>query len=293
MKWRRKRLGKGGPRVPLFCIDGADGVVFASGGLGGQGTVLRARAGKWRSVGIDRGHGLRGIHVHALDDIWVVGEYGTVMHSDDGGDTWRKLRTDTGACLYRVARHPEIEDLLFVTADGGVVLRSGDHGASWEELDTGWRHQIFDLCFDPYSGYVFAVGACGGILHTPDAGDTWEIHETGVGTHLCTMHLEESGSGWAVGDAGVLLGTEDHGQTWERLPLELGGEDAEGITRGGDGKLYLVAGGGTILCSADGCVWQRLESGTRAHLRDVWANPDGGLVVVGDNGTVLVSGRAR
>jgi len=290
MKWQKKHPSKDGPRVPLFCVDGAEGVMFASGGTGGQGTVLRARDGEWRSVGLKRMNGLRGIHVRSLDDIWVVGEYGTILHSTDGGDIWKKHANDHGACLYRIHSHPEIDGLLFVTGDSGVVLRSGDNGSTWESLDTGWRHQIFNVCFDPYSGFMFVIGACGGILHTPDAGDTWEVHETGVGTHLCTMHLETSGQGWAVGDSGVLLATVDHGGTWERRELDLGGEDAEGITRGGDGKLYLVAGGGTILTSADGRAWQRFKSGTSAHLRDVWSDPAGGMVVVGDGGTVLTRG---
>lgn len=74
---------------------------------------------------------------------------------------------------------------------------------------------IFGLAFaDASTGW--AVGEGGTVLHTADAGQTWESQPSGTTRTLRGVDFVDSRHGWAVGDTGTILRTDDGGRTWER-----------------------------------------------------------------------------
>jgi photosystem II stability/assembly factor-like uncharacterized protein len=65
----------------------------------------------------------------------------------------------------------------------------------------------------PSSGW--AVGDGGAILHTNDAGRSWQTQTSGTNNFLLGMKFVTPSSGWVVGGAGTLLHTEDGGIHWQ------------------------------------------------------------------------------
>ncbi len=72
----------------------------------------------------------------------------------------------------------------------------------------------------------WAVGDEGVVLHTIDAGRTWQPQASGTRASLRSVHFHDDNHGWAAGreelpggqgGVGVLLATEDGGFTWKRL----------------------------------------------------------------------------
>src|ERR1043165_1253313 len=78
-----------------------DGTTYVVGGIGNDGQVIRSdddgdswrvtewrrttAQGAWKNVmASDKQHGLRQIWGPTKNDVFVVGEYGTVLHSEDG-----------------------------------------------------------------------------------------------------------------------------------------------------------------------------------------------------------------
>jgi photosystem II stability/assembly factor-like uncharacterized protein len=98
----------------------------------------------------------------------------------------------------------------------------------------------------------WAVGDDGVILHTFDAGNTWERQPTGVRASLQSLFFLTPYIGWAAGreelangkgSAGVLLTTRDGGLKWQRVTLNaLPGLNC---VRFRDDKNGLIAGDGT------------------------------------------------
>lgn len=111
-------------------------------------------------------HGLTG------DDaglIVAVGAAGTILRSEDHGQSWREL---TGATTHNLAaawRGPA--GTLFAVGDGGTILRSRDRGLSWELRSGGTDLALGHLAGN--TSEVVVAGAGGTILRSRDDGDSW------------------------------------------------------------------------------------------------------------------------
>ncbi len=150
-----------------------------------EGTLF----GSWNrmaDVGVDRvlvgdsdvlgGAALRGVYVNG-ERGFAVGEGGLVMTGECGAPRWGEVKN--------LDMPAEVRESWDFHAIGG----SGNQ--SW------------------------AVGRPGSVvLHTPDAGRTWEVQRTGYPLPLNGVYFSNDKIGWAVGEFGTILGTTDGGKTW-------------------------------------------------------------------------------
>jgi photosystem II stability/assembly factor-like uncharacterized protein len=215
---------------------------------------------------------------------WGVGHRGTILHTENGGITWKQQKSGTSADLNSVA---------FVTLEsgwavgnGGTILHTEDGGSSWRQQISGTRAWIRSVAFaTPSSGW--AVGYEGTILHTQDGGGSWKAQESGTRTLLLSVAFVTEQSGWVVGGRGTILHTEDGGRTWE--PQVSGTMSwlfsvAFATSRSG----WAVGDKGTILHTEDGGrSWKSQTSGARAELRSVAFVTEQSGWVVGGQGTIL------
>jgi photosystem II stability/assembly factor-like uncharacterized protein len=70
---------------------------------------------------------------------------------------------------------------------------------------------------------IVAVGQRGHIVHSNDAGATWQQAKVPVSSDLTAVHFVDDRLGWAVGHDGVILHTSDGGASWT---LQLDGRKA-------------------------------------------------------------------
>lgn len=103
---------------------------------------------------------------------------------------------------------------------GGLVLSNADApGGSWSYADTRLPPTVA-VCFDlhglhGHEEHLWAVGRPGTtVLHSADAGKTWETFQTGQPLPLQAVYFMDERQGWAVGTYGSILGTKDGGKTW-------------------------------------------------------------------------------
>jgi photosystem II stability/assembly factor-like uncharacterized protein len=106
----------------------------------------------------------------------------------------------------------------WAVGDGGRVWRSSNHGASWQPvpLPAGVAAQFDFRTIVTVDANVWIAGAPGTrVLHSPDAGETWELLDTGQRMPLAAMSFVDAQHGWAVGAMGTMLATQDGGRTWQ------------------------------------------------------------------------------
>lgn len=102
---------------------------------------------------------------------------GGVYGSDDGGETWRALFTQSQH-VYDLTidlRHPET---LYISGFDAAAYRSTDRGTHWERItgfDFKWGHRVILDPNDPTQIYITTYG--GGVWHGPGAG-TANLAET-------------------------------------------------------------------------------------------------------------------
>jgi len=156
---------------------------------------------------------------------WIVGEYGNIRHTTDGGETWDAQHGSLLGGAFRDAMdlptffgvHVEQGRGVAVGGLGKIALLDGD-GAGWRFLDGAplGAAPIYDLVPLRRGGFV-AVGA-GGLVAT-GAAERWAraTAPTGLYGWLASADLTDAGTGLAVGSNGVLLATADWGASWQRV----------------------------------------------------------------------------
>ena len=81
--------------------------------------------------------------------------------------------------------------------------------------DFGLPADLFAVDF-PVSNLGWACGRWGNILHTTDAGKSWQLQNSGTETTLTDIMFIDQTHGWAVGNGGVIVHTTDGGKTWKK-----------------------------------------------------------------------------
>lgn len=222
---------------------------------GEDGYVLRAEGGgPWArtKAGIDTiGAVLRDISPVGTGRYVLVGNAGTILATDDAGDTWAPRPSSTAERLEAVSILPSgtgwtagRAGTILKTADGGstwatetsgvtvflrdvaaldaatavvvgdaaTILRTTDGGSNWSPVATGTTQNLNGVSFVGSSGW--AVGAAGRILATVNGGASWTPQTSGVTTDLRAVSFSDASNGWAVGDAGAILRTTNGGASW-------------------------------------------------------------------------------
>ena len=160
---------------------------------------------------------------------WIVGEFGKVMYTADGGDTWKEQEKTLmeGSGFFDLLDLPTLfgvhaTDAQHVMASGleGHLARTTDGGAKWafDKIDAGdipLIDPLYDVTELP-DGSAWAVGAAGEVIRRGPADAAWTRAKIGqdVLTWLRAIHFSDPQHGWMVGGFGLIFRTTDGGRTW-------------------------------------------------------------------------------
>src|SRR5947207_9786242 len=170
------------PRIPLTILSlaGVCGLTLAMH-TGHAGSSLaatnssKAQGGAsssqwhWQNP-LPQGNNLRGASFVDANTGTVVGEYGTIVRTTDGGNSWTIQASGTTQTLWAVS----FTDVTNGTAvgEGGTILRTTDGGDHWASQPSGTTLQLRGVWFSD-SNNGAAVGDSGTILRTTEGGNSW------------------------------------------------------------------------------------------------------------------------
>jgi photosystem II stability/assembly factor-like uncharacterized protein len=173
-------------------------------------------------TGVDPGD----INLYAMsyadpDHLWVVGEFGTIMASTDGGRTFQQQHAPIESTLSGV----HFVDLQHGWAVGidATILRTQDGGATWSaETPPIMQRSFYDVVVSGQQGWI--VGSSGTILRSTDGGGSWMVVPVPIqlaANWLRSVALTSGGRGLAVGADGLVFRLE--GGALRRLGEHEGG----------------------------------------------------------------------
>lgn len=169
---------------------------------------------------VDRQHG------------WVVGEFGKIYHTADGGDTWSEqqesLAGEAGGEIVDASDLPTFFSIYMRDMNNGLVAGLNSRIARTRDGKT-WRFEEFDAdtTFDDplYTaqqlpdGSAWAVGAAGVVVRQTAPGAPWRGVSLGMELNgwMRDVDFFDKDHGWIVGGYGRILRTEDGGKTWLQM----------------------------------------------------------------------------
>ena len=154
--------------------------------------------------------GIFGVHFFNPNDGVMVGSSGIILHTDDGGLTFKRCDSSF-VHLYGIDFVSPNEG--WAVGRLGTVLHTTDGGDTWMRRIIGPPFgDFYDVDFiDSKKGWI--VGTDGTVLHTKDGGRTWIEQTRGKYGTLRDVHFINDRYGWVVGN-GAILHTNDGGETW-------------------------------------------------------------------------------
>ena len=252
--------------------------------------------------------GLNAIAASSASTVWVVGSYGIMYKSADGGASWTAVDPGTSLTLVDVA----FGDATHGWAVGNASLqRTTNGGQTWLPISPDVKY-TWDGVAAPSATRAFFTGrdstaARDCVVRTMDAGSSWEaVLIAGAGVDLKGVWFRTADDGWAYGSKGALYHTTDGGAGWspagfgsvftaEELPMVVATDVVFETATKGWAICDLPDGGPVIgwalLATTDGGVtWTDVTRSTGASTGDdlfAAASLGGRTWLGGQNGTLI------
>ncbi|TRW49834.1 hypothetical protein FM042_02980 [Aliidiomarina halalkaliphila] len=136
----------------------------------------------------------------------VVGAYGTILRTTDGGDTW-SINTD--AIDNPVGYHPNklvlaADGTLVLVGEAGLLARSDDQGETFEMLDSPYHGSLFGALYDQQN-QLWVYGLRGNVFVSDNDGETFTDVQVNTRYNLNSGTVLADGRVVLVGHSGVIV----------------------------------------------------------------------------------------
>lgn len=237
--------------------------------VGAAGLLIRFDGAQWHTLSTGTTETLRGVWASAIDDVWAVGDHGTLLHGD-------RVRMQPIAVvsndLFTVAGASA--DDVWITGAGGALLHFD--GARLTSISTGTAADLRAIAVLGHDD-VRIVGSAGTVLRYD--GTRWSRERTGTSAELRALFARGPNDVWAVGDARLHW----DGQVWSPVPGPCGLVDVTGDAE----SVWALAANGAV-SRWDGSTWMRAAR-TDAAAQGVWVARAGKGALVGLGSTLVRS----
>ena len=222
---------------------------------------------------------------------WAVGHWGVVLHTQDGGETWKLLRQDTTV-------DQPLFSVYFTDGSSGLAvglwsltLRTTDGGLSWTPIKMpplpggdAAGPSLFQV-FRSRDGALFIAAEQGAVFRSKDGGLSWELLKTGShGSFWSGLGLPD-GSLLVAGLNGKMLRSNDDGETWGNVETGVN-SSITALTQTAGGGVVGVGLEGAVIDSRDGVHFTAHPRGDRATLTAALASPRGPPLLFSMGGVV-------
>ncbi len=136
----------------------------------------------------------------------AVGSNGTILRTEDGGETWKRVDKNLREWLYAVAFADEKRG--YAVGARGIILRTDDGGDNWKDVESGFNSNLFAVAVAGRDD-VLVTGEQGRIIHSADGGATWEMQPTITSSPLYSVAYRGGYNLWVAGRGGAILRRTD------------------------------------------------------------------------------------
>jgi len=220
---------------------------------------------------------------------WAVGQWGVILATVDGGETWTLQRSDTSidqplfSVYFKDARHGWAVGLW------SMVLATEDGGHAWKAVKlppppgAGRADRNLFHIFADRSGTLFIAAEQGMVLRSRDDGATWDYRQTGNKGSLWAGAATGDGTIFVGGLVGHLYRSRDGGDTWDALDSASTGSITD-LVASGDRILGVALDGFVIAGTSAAERFTARQRRDRAALTGLVVSPGGDEILLSKDG---------
>lgn len=162
--------------------------------------------------------------VNPLLDVWfendqhgfVVGAYGMVLRTRDGGNTWQDWAPylDNPTNFHYNSISEVAGGGLVIVGEAGQIHVSTDGGETWQKRESPYDGSLFGVSGTSRVNEILAFGLRGNTLLSTDLGRTWTMVPNEANATLNSAAVAADGRITLVGNGGAVLMSSNHGETF-------------------------------------------------------------------------------
>lgn len=182
-----------------------------------------------------------GVHFEDEKVGYVVGAFGSIVKTDDGGDTWMPwLEHIENPDFLHLNEIKKLGSDLYIVGEQGSVWKWSVTDNMFRRQATGYGGSLFGIIGN--ANYLLTFGLGGNAFRSDDAGETWHPVQTGAKAALTAGDVLEGGLPILVAENGGVFVGDEFWRSFQRRMLP-GGTFSAGIKSfNGDAKRVVLAG---------------------------------------------------
>ena len=142
---------------------------------------------------------LNAVEFPSSEQGWVVGEFGLILHTGDGGKTWVSQRY--GSDFPQLYAVKFIDDRRgWAVGQAGNVVHTTDGGKNWSAFELNTKRDLYAIAMEGERGVIAGEGV---LFVSGDGGATWKAVSSAEEQSYAGIALKESAA-LAVGRAGAI-----------------------------------------------------------------------------------------
>lgn len=176
----------------------------------------------------------------------IVGAYGLVLHTEDGGKSWRSAMehadNPNGLHVYALGVHGQT---VWLAGEQGYIARSDNGGKSFARIQAPYRGSYFDLVVLP-EGDVLAGGLKGNVFRLSAQGTQARKVEGFSPVSLAAMTVLKDSSIVFANQAGQIFFSKDGGQSVQAMASDRPAVPLNALLQAPDGRIVAAGVRGII-----------------------------------------------
>ncbi len=191
-----------------------------------------------------------------LLDVWfkngkegyVVGAYGMIFKSIDGGNSWKDWsgHVENPDRFHLNAIAQVSDQRMMIVGEAGLMLRTQDNGDNWEQMFSPYEGSFFGITSLTKQGVQLAYGLRGNLARSDNFGSSWKLMDTKTEQSLIGATDRHGRVAYVVGNGGAFIKGIDQGRKWEST-IRAGRGGAAAIIESKAGHFVIVGEGGVEL----------------------------------------------
>lgn len=178
------------------------------------------------------------IHFFDAQNGLLIGAFGLIFTSADGGDTWQpvldRINNPKDKHLYSIQA---VDNECFIAGEQGAVFYSSNCGKNFAAVNTPYEGSFFGaIAAGPHAAVVF--GMRGNVYWSDNAGSNWHKSEIATPSSITAGLRLQDGSLLVTDESGRLYRSKDAGKRFLHVPASQA-SPFTGVVQAADGSLFL------------------------------------------------------